>query len=218
MGWPALIGLALSAAGTGVGAVANANTARAENNTVNDELNAQRLLQQKSTNIFNQNLNQGNSAADANSQIGATQAAQNKNYAALNAQPATGGQSPVSIDPVVQARADASTQQQGNNSAKLQGYSQWGVNQAIQNMLAGQQLGLVNNQSQQLASTLGPRLQQAGQAYSGLSGVGSLLGTLGSAVGVGGSVAGWGQPGVKKPVTPIQNPTSFFNAGTDYVK
>lgn len=206
MGWPALIGLALSAAGTGVNSYAAAQTQKNENATVDAQLLQQQQLQKKSSNIFNENLSNGNDAAGAAKQIGATQAAQNDKYAALAQTPMTGGAgSPVNIDPVVQARADASTQNQGNSAAKLQGYSQWGVNQAIQNMLAGQQIGLVNNQSQQLAQTLGPQLQQASQSEAGLSGLGSLLGTLGSAVGVGGSLAGWGSAAAKAAPTAAQN-------------
>lgn len=190
MGWPALIGLALSAAGTGVESYANAQTQKNENATINDNLTNQKALQAKATGIFNQNLNSGNSAPQATAAINTAAQQNQQQYAALAKQPSINGASPVDVNPVVQARTDASTQNIGNAGAKLQGYSQWGVNQAIQNMLAGQQIGLVGNQSQQLQQTLGPQLQQAAGSEAGLSGLGSLLGTLGTAVGVGGSVLG----------------------------
>lgn len=217
MGWPALIGLALTAAGTGTQAYAAAQTSKDENATVNQNLQQQQELQKKATGLFNMNLQQGNSAPQAQAQVGATQAAQQGKYAQSAGLPSLAqGANPVNVDPVVQARADASTQNQGAAGAKLQGYSQWGVNQAIQNMLAGQQIGLVNNQSQQLASTLAPQLQQASQQNAGLTGLGSLLGTLGSAVGVGGTLSGWGTPGAVAGIQTFKPPVPSINPLTNY--
>lgn len=166
---------------------ANANTARAQNNTVNDELTRQQGFQKQAGNLFNQSL--GTSGVDtAQKTIADSAAKQTQQYQQLSNTPIQSASSPVAVDPVVQARADSQTQQQQGAGAQLQGYNQWGVDQAIKNMLASQQLGVVGSQAQASANTLGPRLQQAGQSQAGLTGLGSILNTLGTVAGVGGSL------------------------------
>lgn len=187
MGWPAIIGLALSAAGTVAQSSAASATRSAEDKATDSQLQQQLALQGKATQQFNQNL-PGNTVQSAQQQIGNSAGNSKQLYAAAQAQPTQTSANPLTLNPVVQARFDAGTQNQGNASAQNAGYSQWGVNQAIQNMLAGQQLGLINNQSQSLANTLAPNLNQAGQSQAGLTGLGSILGTLGTAVGVGGTL------------------------------
>ena len=150
MGWPALIGLALTAAGTGVESYANAQTQKNENATANDVLNQESQLQKKATAEFNTNLNQGNSAPQATAAINTAAQQQQKQYANLAKQPTNTGASPVDVNPVVQARADASTANTAQAGAKLQGYSHRGEESSSPKTLAGgQQIGLVGNQAQQ---------------------------------------------------------------------
>lgn len=193
MGWPTIIGLALTAAGTAASSVANSEATSAENKATDNQLSQQQALQKKATGLFNQNL-PGNTQQAAQSQIGSANTQLQNQYKQAALAPLTPTANPINVSPVVQARADQSTQQQGAANAQNQGYSQWGVNQAIQNMLAGQQIGLVNNQASQLYGTYGANMNQAAQSSSGLSGIGSILGTLGTAVGVGGNTLYGKQP------------------------
>lgn len=146
------------------------------NQMIEAELARQRAYQQAGQDIFNTHLEQ-NTLPEVNKDIvaGQQQAMHGYQNAPMIAQlghaslPSLGASF---LNPRVAGAVNTSNQ----NAAGPQGYTEWGVKQALQGLKARSKL-LQNNQfAQNSQSVLGPEIQAASQSQSGLKAFGGLLG------------------------------------------
>ena len=79
------------------------------------------------------------------------------------------------LSPLTTGANNASNQ----NAAGAQGYTDWGVKQALQNLKARSKIGQNNMFSQQSEQVLPLELNSASQSQEGLKSFGSLLGDVG---------------------------------------
>lgn len=205
-----LIALAGTAAGTGLSMAGNAQSARAMNNTANDELIRQQEFSKKGGQIYQQNLNQNVGVGNAQEQMGQGANHASALYQALqNAQ--TGGNSSglTALNPQTQAQLQGRTGQSNDASSALQGYNSWQTQQGLGNQLAGTKLGVNTTQSQADAANLPFLLQGAGRAGESLQGLGSLFSTIGMGAGLLKGLNGLGQtanaPRIDPGVSGYQN-------------
>lgn len=190
MGCGTLAALALTGAGAGLGVDASIGERNAMNNAVNQQLAAQQGFQKQATPVFQQSLGASTpQAMQGQQQAGQQQAAAATRNAAL--QPLASPSLPFS-NPATnisyQGQQAKNAQQQGA-SAALRGYSNIGLQQALKDLSANSQLGLIGNQARSSASVFPYLLQGASQSRSGEASLGSLLGSLGTLTGLG-SAAG----------------------------
>lgn len=194
MGYPILlaVGAAVSAAGAGVQEAGVAQSNRAMNNTINDELTQQAEYQKQGQQVFQQSLQQSSPQSTQQQMQQGQQLAQNQ-YQKLEAAPLSTGNAPFqSGAPSYQAEVQGRTQNSNASQAALQGYSEWDLQQAIKDLSANSQLGIINRNAAGAASILPYQMQQASHAGDALSGVGSLLGSAGGLVGLYGATSGLG--------------------------
>jgi hypothetical protein len=170
MGCGTIAGLALSLAGAGTQEVASSNAQDAMNGVTQNEINQQNQFAQKGKQVFQQSLGQSTPAA-ANKQIqqGTQQAANSITQAQA-----------------VPLSAQESARQGLSNSAasNYYGQSNYPLQQYLKDLSANSQLGVIGNQSAQVARNFPVYLQQAQQSQNGLAGIGSLLGTAGGLLGM----------------------------------
>ncbi len=183
MGCGTIVGLLLGGAGAGVSELANVNTRNTMNDTVNQELARNQAYQKQGSQVFNQSLAQSTPQA-ANQQIGQGQ----QQLAGLisNAQATPMSASMPSFGNVNTQTQTAKNQLSNTAAANIGGYSNYGLQQYLKDLQAQSQLGVINKNAQGWANILPAQLQQASQSQSGLSALGSLLGTGGLLAGLSG--------------------------------
>lgn len=171
---------AASIIGTGL-SVAGAETAKSRmNSAANAELERQAQFQKQSTALFRQSLGQSTPQA-AQTQLGQGQTAAQAELAKVAQQPLG-----LAMPTQQQTGNVVGTKEQGARSKLMTqavapnlGYSEYGLQQSIQNLLNQQRLALIGQQSGMSAGVLPIELAQAQQSGSTLSGIGSLLSTAG---------------------------------------
>lgn len=173
-------GLLASLAGTGLGIAGSAESQGAMNDAANAELMRQSQYNKQGQQAFQQSLSQSTPQA-AKKQLGEGQQQALQEYTKVQKTPSTystGGGNDVSkaaSDSVVQGKTQLSNQA----AAPLQAYDAYSLAQQIKDMQAQSQLGQIGSFARQSESVLPLEMQQAGQKGSTLSGIGSILGTLG---------------------------------------
>jgi len=186
MGLEAIIpGLALAAAGTGLGVDASVESQRAMNDAANAELQRQQAYAAQGRKVFNQSLGQSTpQAVQQQMAKGAENAAQEYAKLQQNQPPALGlGVDTMGQNPFLAQTQNAITQGQLQNTnaanAQLQGYGASDVAQAIKDLQARTQLGQIGSFAQGSENILPLEMQQAQGSHAWESGLGSLLGTAG---------------------------------------
>lgn len=185
MSCAALAGLALSAAGAGVGAYSSHEAKQNMNDVLQQQLAQQKKFQGQGNQVFQESL--GKSTPKAVNQDLASGQNQFLN-AASQAQAV-----PLGLPNAATTNEDssASKARAGLGAKALSdfaGYSNIGQQQYLKDLDASSRLGVINNQAGQTASLLGPELQNAQNSMSGLSAFGNLLGSAGGLVGAFGSM------------------------------
>lgn len=173
------VAAALTAAGTGAQMAGASSAQHSMNSKMAAELQRQQEWQKQASNTFAQSLAQsGPDTAQAQMKKGSEDklAAYNQ----LGAQPAVFSQPGLAVSGPVQSMSQGTTLANSNTvRANLGGLDEWSLNQMIKNIRAQQQLGLIGANSRQSASLLPGELNNASHAGDDLSGIGSLIGSLG---------------------------------------
>jgi hypothetical protein len=212
MGCGALIGLALSAAGTGAEEYANVSDNNAANAAANSQVSRENQLEKQGQAVFNNSLQQSTPQAAQNQQqqgaaqiLGASKAAQLPGLSLGSMD--TGNNANANNVSFVGSQAENQLGQNAN--AQLQGYNNVNLQQSLADQQARNQLGTINSNAQTWQNAFPLQLQQAANSNSGLSALGSLLGTAGSVAGLSGLASG----GLGSNATPIpgMNPGSLVN-------
>jgi hypothetical protein len=167
--------LLASLGGTAASVIGSNNASRQANNAAENALQQTQNYQTQASNVWQQSMNQSTPAA-AQQQIGSGQA---QALAATQAAQAT----PLSLSssPVPQGTVSDKAQNVISNQANAanQGYSEYGLQQGIKNLLANQNLNLLSGQAQTAAGVLPMQLASANNNAQGTMGLGSLLQTGG---------------------------------------
>lgn len=182
MGIEFLGGLAAAAIGTGLSIAATQEDASAMNRTAQNALNEQAALQNKSTRVAQTSAQQSTLPAAQKSMATGQQNAQAQYAQLQGASPASTGLT--ALDPVRQQQTSDIINQSNAASARLQGYNQWSLDQALKDLQAKEQLGALSQQSGNLQAALPLELQQASHAGDALGLAGTGLSTLGSLAGL----------------------------------
>lgn len=190
-----VIGLAASAAGTGV-SIAGARAQREDmNKALRAGLARQEEIQRKATPVVEQNIEaSGSQQAGKDIQSGTSQAAEL--YRRLHDLP-TSGESPVLLDRIVQARNEADIGRAQQAEAELQGFGNLTQQQWLRNLATLNQLGVLQNFSRGSVGVVPYQIQAAMQPGQNLQAVGSLLGTGGTLAGMYGQL----YPTLQQPTT-----------------
>lgn len=190
-----LIGLAISAAGTGVGMAANAKAKQRMDAQLTSALQRQDSFAAQGSQAFKKSL--GMSDADtAKKNVQEGQTAAQQLYERVQALP-QGSALPAPQDATVDARTQQQISLANLASAGLQGYPNMSLQQWLNNQNTQNQLGVISNLSNNAASIVPYQLQGAQASTADMAALGSLLGTGGSLLGMYGATAGVGQPKTK---------------------
>ena len=202
--WAAIIGTAASLAGTGASVAAASAQQDEMDKAVRQQLLQQKGFQKRGTELF-QASQQKSTPRAAQQQIGQGEEKAKQLYAQLQSVPMATLASP-SVTP---ANAAVDTQRQaeygrviGAPNAALQGLTDYNLQQWIKNLQAQTGLGVNSLLSQNAASVLPYRIQDASTSQQGLQGLGSLLSTAGNLAGMYGASRGGGFLGTRKPLNP----------------
>jgi len=208
----ALVGVAASAAGTGLSMAGAAESRDRMNRTIEQQLAAQQQFQRQASPVFQQSL-QESTPQRVQSQIDLGSQSASEMYNRLRSLPT--GTSSLPTDDRTQSQTQQKIQQQQGAQAGLQGYQASSLAQWLKDLETRNQLGIISNLSQGQANITGPLLNYAQQAGAGLAGVGSLLGTGGSLLGMWGALKSGqqqqGSPG--HPPTDNSPPPYIYPAG-----
>ncbi len=207
MGFAEVLGLALAAAGTGVGMKASSDAQGAMNDQVKNQLAQQQGFQRQSTPIFQRSEAEDTPASVAQKLLTGQQGAANQ-YQVQGQRPITSIGSPLPVD---QSRLQGQIQQQRQASAGGQGYQNWALQEWLKNQQANTGLGVVSNLAQQSAATNPILTQLAGQKGANLAGIGSLMSTAGNLAAVYGAVNQNNQPNLAAALK--KSPTGGFPTG-----
>ncbi len=183
MGVETIAGLALTAAGAGVG-IANARaTAARMNEITRQQIQSGEAFQRQATPEFQKSL--GSSGADAANRALASGSQQAlAGYQNLQSMPVSSAPSPITSNALVDARTQARIGQSNQAQATLQGYGNLTLQQILANQRAQQNLGVISGLASSRSEITPYLLQGAQQKGQNLAAVGSLLGTAGSLAGV----------------------------------
>lgn len=190
MGWPAIAGLALSAAGTGVG-IANAQATRDRmNDVLRRQLAAQDVFQGQAAPEFQKSL--GASGAEAARRAigeGTTESSRLYSYLQNLPQGSAAAPSPIAENQLVDVRNQARIGQSNLAQAALQGFGNFDIQRLLAQQRGSQNLGAISVLSGSRAGITPSLLQGAQNQGQDLAAIGSLLGTAGSLAGVYGSLS-----------------------------
>jgi len=207
----ALVGLALSAAGTGAGMAASAEEAGAMNDKVQAELERQKKFQKKATPVFEKSLGEsGAPTMQANVASGQQRLAEE--YARLAAVPLTandplGSNAPIPLNPSAAAGTRMAENLAATTGARAGGWNESSLQQSIKDILTNSQLGVIGQQAKISAAPLPYEIQQAGQSWDWLKALGMAGQSAGGLAGMYGML--------KSPSTPQPNPTGgWWNTGS----
>lgn len=169
-------------AGTGLSIAAQNEQRSAANRAMSQELARQRGYQQKASSAFAASL-AGSTPAVAEDTIKAGSAERQADYAKARSVPLTSSASPLPtgassrlVNPVASAGED---QLSDIARARLAGYTEWDMQQAIKNLRANQALAQIGNFSRGSQNILPMELQSAQNQGQGLAFGGGLLSGLG---------------------------------------
>lgn len=178
-----LIAAAASVAGTGL-SMAGAQEARdAANRATSQELERQRKLQVQAEQQYAMARNQATPEQAASTISGAANQRQ-QDYQQIQGLPLSYSQPGTQIGKAVVNARDAANLNLSNRArAALSGYDQWLLNRQIEQQQTGNLLGVTAGLARSSGNVLPIELGAAQHAGDTLSGVGSLLGTAGSAMG-----------------------------------
>lgn len=185
------VGAALSAAGAGADVVGTQQTQSAMNAAVTNELAEQQQYANKGRNIFEQSLT-ASSPATAQTQIQQGQQKAMSDYQRLQSLDlnASGKATPFQTDSTALNVDTGRTSLSNTAQSKLQGYSEWDLQQQIKDLQAKGQLGVLSTNAQNTASLLPYQLQAAQHAGDTWSGIGSLLSAAGGVTDAFGALGG----------------------------
>lgn len=180
-----LISVAVSAAGTGLSMASQSAQQDAQNKAISAEMLRQRNYSQQASGVFDTSLAQsGRDTADQQIQQGTQKAASAySKYGGVPMGVAAPNISPQGNKSVVDAVGNAQTGLANAAGARMQGYSEWDLQQMIKNMRANQNLSVISGESKNSANLLSGDLAGASNAGAGLAGLGSILGAAGSTIG-----------------------------------
>ena len=179
----AIASLALSVAGAAMQSGANQLTQNNMNDLTEQELQRQQAFARKGQQVFQNSLGQS-TPSSAQQQLN-----QGQQQALGNIQQVQGVPLSLSMPSSTGINTAANTARQNMSNqaaAGYQGRSNFPLQQYLKDLSANSQLGLIGNQAQQSESVLPYELSQAQNSYGWLSGLGGLLGTAGSLVGMSG--------------------------------
>lgn len=210
-----LAALGLSLAGAGTQEYANVKDNNAANAAEQQELARQAQFSNQAKGVFNQSLAQSTPQAAQNQQqqgaaqiLGASKAAQLPGLSLGSVD--TGQGNNANNVSYVGSQAENALNQGAN--AQLQGYTSGNLQQSLQDQQARNQLGAINSNASSWQAALPLQLQQAANSNSGLSALGSLLGTAGQVTGLSGLMNGGGLGSNASPIQGM-NPSSLTNYG-----
>lgn len=205
-------GMALSAAGAGAQMAGAANSRSAMNAQVAAEAARQKGYQDQAGKVFDESLQQS-TPLTARQQMGQGEDRANAEYKKLESLPMGTSTAPFQSGTSGQVLNAGRTQQSNQAQARLQGYTEWDLQQAIKNMSANRQLGVIGTNAHRSAGVSPYEIQQASHAGDTLSGIGSLLGLAGTTVGALGGLSGMGSAaGVGAGVNPNNIPITTIMA------
>ena len=192
MGCGTLIGAALSLAGAGAQEVAASKTSGAMNDVMVQNMANQKKLQQQGQDVFQQSL------AQSTPQAAGQQLAQGQSQLMNAAQQAKVplGLPTSALTTGDQSASNARAQLGQKAMADYGAYGQLGQAQQMKDREANNQIGLFNNQARFDNSMLPGELTAAQQEYSGLAGLGKVLGTAGMLTGLGSKMGLFSSPSV----------------------
>lgn len=184
--WGALLaGIGLALAGTAAQVSASAQARAAAERKTRKELLRQQEFKEGARRAFNVSLEQSTPEV-AQRQIGQGTEQRQQEYERVKNLPfsSAGEVVPGSPSSVVETTKRAG-QEQGLSlaQARLGGYTNWDLQQAIKNLRANQAIGLESSLARGSANVLPFELQDAAHAGDTLAGIGSLLSTVGAGLG-----------------------------------
>jgi hypothetical protein len=184
------VGAALSAAGAGAEVVGTQKSQSAMNSAVESELAQQQGYAKQGRSIFEQSL-QKSSPATAQSEMAQGQQKAMSDYQRLQSLDlnSAGKQAPFQSDSSALTIDQGRTNLSNVEQAKLQGYSEWDLQQQIKDLQAKGQLGVLSTNAANTASLLPYQLQAAQHAGDSWTGIGSLLSAAGGVAGSLGALA-----------------------------
>ena len=198
MGIETIAGLALSAAGAGVG-IANARaTQERMNEVVKQQLQSAEGFQQQATPEFQKSLGATGAEASKRAIVAGSQEAL-QGYKDVASLPETTAASPILSDALVNARTQARVGQSQQANAALQGYQNLTLQQFLANQRAQQNLGVIGGLAGSRAAITPYQLQGEQNRGQQLASVGSLLGTAGTLAGVYGQLYPYLNPPPAQP-------------------
>lgn len=174
MGYEALVGLALAAAGTGVSVAAAKKSQQAMNDQVTAGVKKQEAFQQQATPIFNSSLEQSGVDKFKQTQQSAEAQAQ-ADY--QNSSLVPSGVNPLPVD---NDRLKLQVAQSRQVAARGQGYQAGFQGFGLKNAEANSQLGVIGRLASSAGANTGILTTLAGQSGADMAGIGSLLSTAGS--------------------------------------
>lgn len=199
MAYPVMmaVGMGLAAAGAGMQIAGARKSERAMERSIEGEIKRQRGYRDEAMQAYQQSLEQSG-AGVAQQQIGQGEATRAAAYKRLEQIPlGTPSNTQAPIESTTAGKVAGKKEQNiAGAQASFMGLSEWQLQQLIKNMRARQRLGLIGTVSADSASVNPYEVQHASQAGDTLSGIGSLLGTAGSLVGM----YGMGAPGAAASV------------------
>ena len=174
------LGALTSLAGTGLGVAGSMQSQSNMNDAAKAELMRQQEYNKKGQSVFQQSLQQS-SPKSVQQQLGQGQQQALNEYAKVQATPTSYSQG--APNALSKATSDATVQgktQLGNQAAApLNAYDSYSLAQQIKDMQAQSQLGQIGNFSRSSESVLPLEMSQAQQSGGTLSGIGSILNTIG---------------------------------------
>lgn len=205
MGAVGIIGAIASLAGTALSYKAASDSRSAMNKTQQDTLDYLAGQQKKGTDVVTQAVqNAGAKTGQQQIQQGASDLA--TQYAKVQSAP-TSTSSTGSSSGDLSVRDKAETTNASGAQAKLGGYSNFSLQQWLNQLNSANQLGVINNQSRTATSTLPIQLAAAQQSGANLAGLGGLLSGAGGALGTYGAVtSGLNTGSGAGPITANANP------------
>ena len=182
---PAIATLA-SLAGTAASVAGAQQSKRNMNNVLTQNMNQQNELQKASQPIVQKAISQSGAGA-AQQALGSGAAQARKSYEQVQGTQLSNAQNPtkslstgsIANDPYLKGQMALGNQQ----AAQMQGWNQFQLDQAINDLVAKGQLSTIAAQSRNAASTLPLQLQGAQQSGESLYSIGQLGQTLGSTLG-----------------------------------
>lgn len=209
MGWELLAGLALSAAGAGLGVASNAQDVRSEENTTKDALAAQKPFEQKGSQAFQSNVAQNAGAGNAQSQMAQGQNQALNMYRMLQSQGTGQGTGLTPQDSLTSAMTQGRLGQSNQADAAISGQGAWNTGVNVGNINTNSLLGVNNQQAQQMGAVTPYLLQDATHSGDSLAGIGSLLSSLGMLTGTYGAQNSNTQPSMTMGQSPFA--TTYAN-------